>query len=69
MNKSNQFATSIAKSPLLWGVLGSVGFYALVHAGPVGRAAGETVLYPPSRRVHGDGDVRRGLGNTDHQGI
>ena len=34
MSKSSQFAQSITKSPFLWGVLGSVGFYALILAIP-----------------------------------
>ena len=34
MSKSSQFVQSITKSPFLWGILGSVGFYALVHAIP-----------------------------------
>ena len=69
MSKSNQFAASIARSPFLWGIFGSVGFYALVHAGPLGVTAGEAVLHPPSRRVHGDGDVRRRVWRIDRQGI
>ena len=35
MRKLNEFIQVITKSPLLWGVLGAVGFYALVHAGPL----------------------------------
>jgi hypothetical protein len=35
MSKLNQLAQAITKSPFLWGILGSVGFYALVHAGPL----------------------------------
>ena len=34
MSKSSQFAQSVTKSPFLWGVLGSVGFYALIHSIP-----------------------------------
>ena len=36
MNKLNQLVAAITKSPFLWGVLGSAGFYALVHASPLG---------------------------------
>jgi biopolymer transport protein ExbB/TolQ len=35
MSKPNQLIQSIAKSPFLWGVLGAIGFYALVHVGPL----------------------------------
>jgi biopolymer transport protein ExbB/TolQ len=34
MNKLSRFVQTITKSPLLWGILGSAGFYALLHAGP-----------------------------------
>jgi hypothetical protein len=34
MNKSSQFAQSVSKSPFLWGILGSVGFYALILSIP-----------------------------------
>jgi biopolymer transport protein ExbB/TolQ len=34
MSKSSQFAQSVTKSPFLWGVLGSVGFYTLILAVP-----------------------------------
>ena len=36
MTKPSQFVQAIAKSPFLWGALGSVGFYTLVHASPIG---------------------------------
>ena len=36
MTKSSQFVRAITKSPFLWGALGSIGFYALVEAGPLG---------------------------------
>jgi len=35
MSKLNQFIRAATRSPFLWGVLGSVGFYALVHASPL----------------------------------
>ena len=35
MNKLSRSIQAITKSPLLWGVLGSAGFYALIHAGPL----------------------------------
>ena len=35
MNKLNRLVAAITKSPFLWGVLGSAGFYALVHASPL----------------------------------
>jgi biopolymer transport protein ExbB/TolQ len=35
MSKPFQFIQSVTKSPFLWGVLGSIGFYALIHAGPL----------------------------------
>ncbi len=35
MNRPNQLAQSIAKSPFLWGGLGAIGFYALIHFGPL----------------------------------
>jgi hypothetical protein len=34
MSKSSQLVQSVTKSPFLWGVLGSVGFYGLIHAAP-----------------------------------
>jgi biopolymer transport protein ExbB/TolQ len=34
MSKSSQFAQSVTKSPFLWGILGSVGFYALILSIP-----------------------------------
>jgi biopolymer transport protein ExbB/TolQ len=34
MSKSSQIAQSITKSPVLWGALGAVGFYALLHSIP-----------------------------------
>ena len=34
MSKSSQFAQSVSKSPFLWGILGSVGFYALILSIP-----------------------------------
>jgi biopolymer transport protein ExbB/TolQ len=34
MSKPNQFVRSITKSPFLWGILASVGFYALIRAIP-----------------------------------
>jgi biopolymer transport protein ExbB/TolQ len=35
MNKSYRLFQAIAKSPFLWGALGSVGFYALIFGGPL----------------------------------
>ena len=34
MNKSSQLVQSVTRSPFVWGTLGSVGFYALIHAIP-----------------------------------
>jgi biopolymer transport protein ExbB/TolQ len=34
MNKLSRSIQAITKSPLLWGALGSAGFYALIYAGP-----------------------------------
>jgi biopolymer transport protein ExbB/TolQ len=34
MTKPSQFSQSVTKSPILWGALGAVGFYALIHAIP-----------------------------------
>jgi biopolymer transport protein ExbB/TolQ len=34
MSKANQFVQAVTKSPLLWGALASVGFYALILSGP-----------------------------------
>jgi biopolymer transport protein ExbB/TolQ len=34
MKKSNQFVHSLSRSPFLWGILGSVGFYGLLRAIP-----------------------------------
>ncbi len=36
MSKLSQSIRAIGRSPFLWGILGSVGFYALVHYGPLG---------------------------------
>ena len=36
MHKPNQLVRVVTNSPFLWGTLGAVGFYALVHAGPLG---------------------------------
>jgi biopolymer transport protein ExbB/TolQ len=36
MNRLNQLVQATAKSPILWGVLGSTGFFLLVHLGPLG---------------------------------
>jgi len=36
MNKPNRLFQALAQSPFLWGVLGSVGFYALIHHTPLG---------------------------------
>ncbi len=36
MTKSSRFVRAVTKSPFLWGALGSVGFYALVEASPLG---------------------------------
>jgi biopolymer transport protein ExbB/TolQ len=33
MSKPNHLIQAVTKSPFLWGVLGSTGFYALIHAG------------------------------------
>jgi biopolymer transport protein ExbB/TolQ len=33
MSKLNQFGRAVARSPFLWGALGSIGFYSLVHGG------------------------------------
>ncbi len=33
MNRPNRLVQSVTRSPFLWGVLGSVGFYTLIHAG------------------------------------
>jgi biopolymer transport protein ExbB/TolQ len=35
MNSLSRSIQAITKSPLLWGLLGSAGFYALIHAGPL----------------------------------
>ena len=35
MNRSSRFARAITNSPLLWGSLGAVAFYTLIHAGPL----------------------------------
>jgi len=35
MRMSNRLFQAVTRSPFLWGVLGSIGFYALVHAGPL----------------------------------
>ena len=35
MNSLSRSIQAITKSPLLWGALGSAGFYALIHAGPL----------------------------------
>ncbi len=35
MNSPSRFLQAVAKSPLLWGILGSVGFYGLVYGGPL----------------------------------
>ncbi len=35
MNKLSRSIQAITKSPFLWGVLGSAGFYALIYAGPL----------------------------------
>jgi biopolymer transport protein ExbB/TolQ len=35
MNKLSRFIQATTKSPFLWGILGSAGFYALIHAGPL----------------------------------
>ena len=35
MNKLSRSVQAITKSPFLWGALGSAGFYALIHAGPL----------------------------------
>jgi biopolymer transport protein ExbB/TolQ len=35
MNKLSRSIQAITKSPFLWGALGSAGFYALIHAGPL----------------------------------
>lgn len=36
MNKSIRTLQAVTKSPFLWGLLGAAGFYALVHASPLG---------------------------------
>ena len=36
MSRSNQVVQTVTKSPVLWGGLGSIGFYALIQAGPLG---------------------------------
>jgi len=36
MSKLSQSIHAVGKSPFLWGGLGAVGFYALVHGGPLG---------------------------------
>jgi hypothetical protein len=35
MRKLNEFFQFFTRSPLVWGTLGAVGFYSLVHAGPL----------------------------------
>jgi biopolymer transport protein ExbB/TolQ len=35
MKKLNQYAAAFTKSPFVWGILGAVGFYSLIHAGPL----------------------------------
>ena len=44
MNKSSQLVQSVAKSPFLWGILGSVGFYVLIHVLPPHAPGMEFVL-------------------------
>ena len=44
MSKSSQLVHSVTKSPFLWGVLGSVGFYGLIHAIPPKAPGMEFVL-------------------------
>ena len=36
MKALNQFLHNLGKSPFLWGLLGSAGFYGLIHGGPLG---------------------------------
>ncbi len=36
MSKSIRFVSAVLQSPFLWGILGSVGFYALVYGSPLG---------------------------------
>ena len=35
MNRLNNLSQAILRSPVLWGILATLGFYALVHAGPL----------------------------------